>query len=84
MRLVLGEVLAALVCVVGAGWCWHAGVRTFVSVTDGGPTVSTTGYSGSWILAAALLVAVAGVLVIDAVGRLGARRDLPAGGTVAE
>ncbi|MBF6464451.1 hypothetical protein IU427_04550 [Nocardia beijingensis] len=68
---VLVEVDLLVLALVGAALSAHAGVRT----TDFGPSgdapgFTATRYVGPWWLLAAVLVAVAGVLAIDAAARL--------------
>lgn len=67
----LTEIVIAVLAVVGAVACWHSGVRTvqFAAIPDEMPAFASTSYSGSWIAAVFFLVAVAAVLVIDAVRR---------------
>ena len=70
------EIVVAAICIVGAVVCWLVGTTstTFGPVDEGvAPFVSTT-YSGAWLTAAAALVAVAGLFVIDVLA-LRRRRD---------
>ncbi|HEY5856413.1 MAG TPA: hypothetical protein VIW24_20860 [Aldersonia sp.] len=81
------EVVVAALCVVGGVACWVVGTpsTTFGPVDDGvAPFVSTT-YSGTWLTTASVMVAAAGLLVVDVLV-LRRRRDavarVPEGGTL--
>ncbi|WP_213573104.1 hypothetical protein [Rhodococcus sp. USK13] len=65
------EIASAVVVSILAVWCWTSARVTsdFGPVAPGAPSYQGTEYSGSWIAAAAALVTVAGLLVIDAVRR---------------
>lgn len=71
-RAVALEAVGAIIAIVVAVVCWNAGVQVhrFAAVPGGAPEFSSTKYSGSSIAAATVCVAVAAVLVIDAVRRL--------------
>ena len=69
---IAGEVIAALVLAFAAWWSWDRAARTssFNPAYEGAPAYSSTYYAGSWIALAAVLALVAGILVIDGVGRV--------------
>lgn len=62
------ELVLAFVALVFAATCARAGTTTapYRAVAEGAPPFEVTTYSGSWIAGAAALVAVAGVLIVDA------------------
>jgi TRAP-type C4-dicarboxylate transport system permease small subunit len=69
---IAGEVIAALAIAFAAWWSWDHAERTsaFMPAYEGAPAYSGTYYAGSWIALAAVLAVVAGILVIDGVGRV--------------
>lgn len=71
------EIVVAIAAIVAAVWSWHHGLRTstFAAEVHGAPDTTGTLYQGPWIALAFVLVAIAGVLVIDAVRRR--RADMP-------
>lgn len=73
--LVVTEAIGAVLALVLAGWCWDRARITseFGPVVAGAPSYQGTQYSGTWIVGATALVIVAGLFVIDAVRRAGAR-----------
>ncbi|MEU6832810.1 hypothetical protein ABZ894_29550 [Nocardia beijingensis] len=76
---VLVEVDLFVLALIGAVFSARAGVRTTDFPPSGdAPGFTAVRYAGPWWLLATLLVAVAGVLAIDAVARL-ARRPRGAG-----
>ncbi|MCX5041768.1 hypothetical protein OG921_01000 [Aldersonia sp. NBC_00410] len=85
---VVAEVVGSVGLLVLTVFCWQAGVQVthFGPVREDGPAFDSTYYSGPWIIAASVSVALAGVLVIDLVRRLRTssetRPGVPAGGTV--
>ncbi|MGM1062565.1 hypothetical protein [Saccharothrix sp. Mg75] len=63
----VGEVVLAVALVALAVWCWQRGIlRYSYPVPDHAPLESTR-VKGNWVGAAAGLVLVAGVLLLDAV-----------------
>ena len=76
----LSEVLGAVVLLVLAVVCWNTGVSdtVFAAKPDGPPEFVSTRYSGSWIAAAAALLLVASLLLVDAV-RLTVQHRSPTG-----
>ncbi len=64
------DLVAVVVCLAAAVPSWHAGIEsiTFAASADQ-PAFEATHYSGPWLVLAALLVAVAGLAVIDLVAR---------------
>ncbi|WP_280404981.1 hypothetical protein [Nocardia brasiliensis] len=70
IAVVAGEIgLAVLALVAGVG-SWRNGIRTTTfAALDPAPEFVATRYVGPWLLLAAVLGAVAGLLVIDAVTR---------------
>ncbi|MFD0365117.1 hypothetical protein ACFQZZ_27100 [Nocardia sp. GCM10030253] len=67
---VLGEVAVAVLCVVAAVLSWRNGlvVTSFPGAGDV-PAFDATRYVGPWLILAAFLVTVAGVIGIDAGAR---------------
>jgi hypothetical protein len=67
---VLGEVVVAALCVAAAVLSWRHGlVTTSFPAAGHVPAYDATRYVGPWLVLAAFLVAVAGVVVIDASAR---------------
>ncbi len=66
----VGELLAAVLAVVAAFWCWHQGLHTsdFPPYTKGVAVQPITYYSGPWLSGAIGCVVLAGFLLLD-VGR---------------
>lgn len=64
-----GELAVAVVAFVLAAVCWNEGTNTapYLAIADGAPSFEVTAYSGSWLLVAAALLTVAGLLVVDAI-----------------
>ncbi|WP_433198654.1 hypothetical protein ACQP1G_04530 [Nocardia sp. CA-107356] len=70
MLTALVELTLALVCVVFAVVSWRNGlITTTVAPSGDVPGFAATRYSAPWLVLAAFLVVVAGVLAIDAVTR---------------
>ena len=71
------EVVAALAFVVVAAWCWRTAVQPtqFAAVGADAPPFESAQYSGPWVVGATVALAVAGLLAIDVILRLRARRD---------
>ncbi len=68
----LAEVAAALALIALSVWFWHLGVqpaRTPVHV-EGRPPVQVTVYDGPRVTTAIVMMAAAGLAVVDAVRRL--------------
>ncbi|WP_405178437.1 hypothetical protein OG225_30755 [Nocardia sp. NBC_01377] len=67
----LGEAVIALLCVIGAVLSWGNGVvtTTFAPIGDL-PAFDSTRYVAPWLVLAAFLVCVAGLLVIDGAARV--------------
>lgn len=63
------ELVVALAALVLAVVCWKVGTNTapYRAMAEGAPPFEVTTYSGSWITGAAALVALAGVLIVDAI-----------------
>lgn len=70
--LAVAEIVSAVIVVVLAILCWNAGVTetVFAASGNGGPEYVSTRYAGPWIALGAVGVVVAGLLLIDGVGRL--------------
>ncbi|WP_327110419.1 hypothetical protein OHB12_21805 [Nocardia sp. NBC_01730] len=65
------EVVLIVVALVGAVLSWHNGLLTADFAPSGdSPGFAATRYAGPWLLLAAVLVAVAGVLAVDTTARL--------------
>lgn len=65
------EAVAAALCVAVAALCWSRGVHTTEFAAIGRvPAFTATHYSGPWLVLATTLIAVAGLLAIDAVTRI--------------
>ncbi len=61
----LAELVGAALCLVGAVVAGHAATRQYTSFETDGLVVTTTSYSGGWIVTAAALVAAVGLLLLD-------------------
>ncbi|WP_328406624.1 hypothetical protein [Nocardia sp. NBC_00403] len=67
---VFGEVVVAVLCLVVAVLSWRNGLVTTSFAAAGDlPAHSATRYVGPWLLLAAFLVAIAGIVGIDAGAR---------------
>jgi hypothetical protein len=67
---VLGEVVVAVLCVVVAVVSWQNGLATTSLAASGDvPAFTATRYVGPWLVLAAFLVTVAGVVGVDAGAR---------------
>ncbi|MEV0297961.1 hypothetical protein [Nocardia sp. NPDC050710] len=67
----LGELVIALLCLVGAVSSWGNGVVTTAFAPVGElPAFESTRYAAPWVVLAAFLAAVAGLFAIDAAARL--------------
>ncbi|MBF6437236.1 hypothetical protein [Nocardia cyriacigeorgica] len=65
------DALIAVVCVVAAVLSWRQGVQTTEFAPMGEvPGFSATRYSGPWLVPASLLIAAAGLALIDVVTRI--------------
>lgn len=67
----VGELLVAVVLIVGAFWCWHQGLHTadFPPYTKGVEVQPITYYSPPWLSGAIGCVVLAGLLTVDAFRR---------------
>ncbi|MDQ2582686.1 hypothetical protein [Saccharothrix yanglingensis] len=63
----VGEVVLAVLLVALAVWCWQRGILRYGYPVPDGPPLESTRMKGNWVGAAAGLVLVAGVLLLDAV-----------------
>ncbi|MEV0340256.1 hypothetical protein AB0H49_14590 [Nocardia sp. NPDC050713] len=71
IEVAVGEALAAVVALVLAVLSWNRGtVATVFAPLGEMPAFEATRYVGPWLMLAAFLVAVAGLLGIDAVTRV--------------
>ncbi|WNV91030.1 hypothetical protein [Umezawaea sp. Da 62-37] len=61
------EVVVAVLLGLAAAWCWSRGIQEFSYPLDGRAPLVSTRYHGNWIAASIALVAVGGVLLLDAV-----------------
>ncbi|NEW39481.1 hypothetical protein GV794_25015 [Nocardia cyriacigeorgica] len=69
--LMIVDGVLAVVCVVAAAFSWRQGVQTTEFAPMGEvPGFTATRYSGPWLVLAALLIAVAGLAMIDLVTRI--------------
>ncbi|MDJ0358929.1 hypothetical protein [Rhodococcus sp. H29-C3] len=70
--LAIVEIVSAVTVVALAVLCWNTGVTdtVFAVAGNGGPEYVSTRYAGPWIALGAVGVVIAGLLLIDAVGRL--------------
>ncbi|MCG8925717.1 hypothetical protein [Lentzea sp. CC55] len=62
-----GEVVAIVLLVVAAVWCWNRGVVRLEYPGDGGASLTSTRLYGNWLGTAAGAVTLAVVLALDAV-----------------
>jgi len=69
--LAVGELLMGVLAVLAAFWCWHQGLHTsdYPPYTKGVDVQPITYYSGPWVSGAIGCVALAGLLVVDALRR---------------
>ncbi|QIS06446.1 hypothetical protein F5X71_32795 [Nocardia brasiliensis] len=75
IAVLVGELGLAVLLLVAAVASWRAGIRTSTfAALDRAPEFVATRYVGPWLLLAAVLGAVAGLFLIDAVARLVRRR----------
>jgi hypothetical protein len=79
-----GEVVAAVLVVLLAAWCWNRGVLRYEFPAPDRAPLESTRFLGNWIGAAAGLATVAGVLVLDAVRQLVLAVRTPGRGRVEE
>lgn len=70
--IVLGELLLAVLLVLGALWAWQRGLvpMTLPNAKPGGPPYELTRYVGPWLGLSALLGMLALVAVLDAIRQL--------------
>jgi hypothetical protein len=71
-RALIAVVEVVLVVLLGfaAHWCWQHGIQRFAYPLEGRPPLVATRYHGNWIAGSIALVAVAGVLVLDAIRQI--------------
>ncbi|MFD5824256.1 hypothetical protein [Lentzea sp. NPDC060358] len=62
-----GEVVAVVLLVIAAVWCWNRGVVRLEYPVDGREPLISTRLHGNWLGTAAAAVTLAVVLVLDAV-----------------
>ncbi|MQY18248.1 hypothetical protein [Nocardia macrotermitis] len=64
------DVVVLVACIAGVAPAWHAGIESVPFAASGDlPAFEATRYSGPWLGLAALLVAVAGLALIDLIAR---------------
>ncbi|MFF3571701.1 hypothetical protein [Nocardia jiangxiensis] len=64
------DVLVLVLCLAGVVPAWHAGIESTSFAASGDlPAFDATRYDGLWLGLAALLVAVAGLALIDLIAR---------------
>ncbi|WP_225731600.1 MULTISPECIES: hypothetical protein [unclassified Nocardia] len=64
------DVVVAVLCLVGAVLSWRCGLHTTVFARSGDtPGFEATRYAAPWLLLAAVLVTVGGVVAIDGIAR---------------
>ncbi|MEV6767802.1 hypothetical protein AB0N05_04140 [Nocardia sp. NPDC051030] len=69
--LVLAEFVLVPVFAVAAVWCWRNGIHTgWFKPSGDAPGFDATRYSGPWLSGAAVLVVVAGLVLIDTVAKV--------------
>lgn len=62
-----GEVVAIVLLVLAARWCWERGVLQLEYPVEGKPPLTSTRYHGNWIGGSIALVTLAAVLLLDVV-----------------
>ncbi|UGT64650.1 hypothetical protein [Nocardia asteroides] len=78
MRAALGAVLALAAVLTGV-LAWRNGIRTTEFAPSGDvPAFEATRYAGPWIVLAATLLTVAGLLLVDVVAQLATARNASA------